>query len=112
MPSNFDRSVQSSGLKTVAASQTDSAIVAAVPGARIRVLGYWANSASTSTFVFNTKPTGAGSAISPTVTPAANQNTNISNGGAPIFQTNVGEGLSLTTGAGGNTGLVVSYVVA
>jgi len=112
MPGMFDRSVQSSGLKTIAAGTTDGAIVSAVPGQRIRVIGFWANSVSTSTFVFNTKPSGAGTAISPIVTPAAAQNTNISNGGTTLFQTNIGEGLTLTTGAGGNTGVVVSYVVA
>src|SRR5262245_60028477 len=49
----------------IAASQTDSSIVTAVGGKKIRVLSYRVMAGGTATdFTFNTKPTGAGSAIS------------------------------------------------
>jgi hypothetical protein len=112
MPGMLDRSIQTTGLKTIAQSTTDGALISAVPGSRIKVLGLWVFSASTSTFVFNTKPSGAGTAITPVITGSANLNTIINNGGAMLFQTNVGEGLTLTTGAGGNTIVLCSYIVA
>ena len=107
----IDRSASVTAPITVAASQTDSALVSAVSGSRIKVLGFWSISASTSTFVFNSKGSGAGTAISPVLTPTANQSFQMSNSDAPLFQTNKGEGLTLTTGAGGNTVLIVTYVV-
>jgi hypothetical protein len=98
-------------LVTVAASQTDSVVVAANPNARIRVLSIWCLSASTSTYVFNSKGSGAGTAITPTVTGSANLTLAVSGADTPLFSTNLGEGLALTTGAGGNTTVLVSYVM-
>ncbi len=95
----------------VAASQVDSAIVAAVAGKKIAVLAVAMVSGGTETNVtFNTKPAGAGSAISPLFA-------NGINGGAVLpynpmfwFLTAAGEGLSVTTGAGSATGVQVLYV--
>lgn len=108
----FDSSVQ--GVKrafaNVAASQTDAIVVAAVAKTKIRVLGYFAQAGGTATtLIFNTKPGGAGSPISMTHQNAAN------GGGIPQymptgwFETNSGEGLSVTTGAGSTTGIQVVY---
>lgn len=97
----------------VAASQTDSALVAAVSGKRIRVVSLVALSGGTATNVtFNSKPSGAGSAISCLYANAAN-------GGFVLpeasefgwFETNPGEGLSVTTGAGSTTGFQIVYVL-
>ena len=57
----------------VAASQTDSALVTAVPGRKIRVRSFLLNQGDTtaSTVVFNSKPAGAGTAISPSLKAAA-----------------------------------------
>lgn len=98
-------------LANVAAGGTDTPLVAAVAGKRIRVLAAIMVCGSTATtFTFNSKPGGAGSAISPTFP-------NGSNGGAVLpfcpagwFQTNVGEGLSATTGAGSTTAVQLVYI--
>lgn len=94
----------------VAASQTDTALVAAVSGKRIRVIGWSALAGSSATnLTFNTKPAGAGSAISSLKACAAN------GGAAPdtfygTFQTSIGEGLSVTTGSGSTVGIDISYL--
>jgi hypothetical protein len=99
-----------SAFSNVAASQTDSSIVAAKTNKRIVVTGVYFVSGGTSTNVtFNTKPAGSGTAITALVADAAN-------GGAVLpyhpkgwFQTNQGEGLTVTTGTGSTTGIGVTY---
>lgn len=96
---------------TVAASQTDSAIVAAVAGKKIRVLQIAfipAGTATTSTF--NTKPAGAGVAITGAFSPAASTPVVLPFSPAGWFETASGEGLSVTTGAGATTVYQVTYV--
>jgi len=97
-------------LANVTASQTDSAIVTAVAGKKIRVLTYILSASGTASAVtFNSKPSGAGAAISPTL-----------KAGDPVpqflefgwFETVAGEGLSVTTGAGSTTGIQVIYTLA
>jgi len=95
----------------VAASQTDSSLVAAVSGKRIRVINYTMVAGSTATNVtFNSKGGGAGTAITSLKANAAN------GGAAPgealkgHFQTAVGEGLTVTTGAGSTVGIDITYV--
>lgn len=96
----------------VAAAQTDSVLVAAVPGKKIRVRGVLANAkdAGAVTFTFNSKPGGAGTAISPTfIVPL--------NGGFALpvgegwFETNAGEGLTITTAAASALAVIVVYSV-
>lgn len=93
-------------------SQTDyiTNLPVAVPGQAIRVKQVIALAAGTATNVtFNSKGTGAGTAISP-LWPFG------SNGGfsSPIvesglFQTNIGEGLALTSGAGSQVALMIFW---
>lgn len=91
----------------VAASQTASSLVAGVSGKHIRVLAYVVQCGATATtIVFNS----ASTAITPTFQ-------NASNGGSVVpfnpvgwFETNLGEALTVTTGAGSTTGVVVRYV--
>lgn len=91
----------------VSASSTDANVVTAVAGRKIRVMALGVSCGGTaSTVVFNTKPAGAGSAIS------AIFNNSISlpelqRGG--WFETNTGEGLSVSTGAGSTTGIIAIY---
>lgn len=95
----------------VAHSQTDAAVVAAVAGKKIRML--WADviAGGTATNVtFNTKPAGAGTAI--TALKAC-----VANGGFtwPVneygwCETKAGEGLSVTTGTGSTVGIDVGYI--
>lgn len=94
----------------IAASTTDGEVVAAVSGKRIRVHALVFQCGGTATTAtFNTKGTGAGSAISM-------QFQNGTNGGAVLpecetgwFQTVAGESLTLTTGTGSTTGVHVLY---
>lgn len=96
----------------VAASQTDSVIKAAFTGKRINVLAVYCVAGGTATnLTFNTKPAGAGTAISALLANAAN-------GGAVLpfnpkgwFTTAAGEGLTVTTAAGSTTGIGVVYEV-
>ena len=96
---------------TVAASQTDSSIIAAVTGKKIRVLAIAfipAGTATTSTF--NSKPAGAGVAITGAFSPAASTPVILPFSPAGWFETVSGEGLTVTTGAGSATVYQVSYV--
>ena len=95
----------------VAASQTDSSIVSAVAGKSITVLGFGLVAGATATTVtFNSKGAGAGTAISalyalpisgvcvfPVSAPSSGY----------WFKTNVGEALTVTTGAGATTGIEI-----
>ena len=96
----------------IASATTDGAIVNAVAGKKIRVLALILQAGGTATTVtFNSKPAGAGTAISMTFQ-------NGSNGGAVLpynakgwFQTNAGEGLTGTTGTGSTVGVQVVYLL-
>lgn len=93
-----------------AQSQTDSAVVAAAAGKRVRVLALAAQAGATATTAtFNTKPAGSGTAISPVFANAANGVLVLPFNPAGWFQTAAGEGLSVTTGAGAATGILVTY---
>ncbi len=96
----------------VTASQTDKAVVAATTGKKIRVLSVVIASGSTaSTVVFNSKPSGAGTQISGTFAPANNAVAVLGRNIDGWFETNSGEGLSVTTSAGSTTGITITYVL-
>lgn len=102
--------LNSSAFANVAAGQTDSAIVSATANRRIRVLAVaFVCGATATNATFNTKGGGAGVAISPLFANGAN-------GGAVLpfhergwFETELGEALTLTTGSGATTGVLVTY---
>jgi hypothetical protein len=98
---------------SVAVSQTDSSLVAAVAGRKIRVLAFLINHGDTtaSTVTFNSKPAGAGTAIFPALKYAANGGANPPLLDSGWFETAVGEGLTVTTGAGSTTGIAVVYTL-
>jgi hypothetical protein len=95
----------------IAASATDSSLVAAVAGKRIRVLGLVINQGDTtpSTVTLNTKPAGAGTAIFAPLKAAANGGFVIPYSPVGYTTTGIGEGLSVTTGAGSTTTVAVLY---
>jgi hypothetical protein len=97
---------------TVDASQTDSILVAA-PAAdqKVRVLTFLINHGDTtaSAVTFNSKGSGAGTAVTPALKGAANGVVGAASDRAGLFETNRGEGLSVTTGAGSATGIMVTY---
>lgn len=95
---------------SVAASQTDAAVIAAVTSKKLRVLGYsmMANGAVTGTL--NSKPAGAGSAISMSHPFPANGGISAPFNPVGHFETVAGEGLSLTTTSGGTVFYQLTYV--
>lgn len=101
---------------SVAPAQTDSALIAAQgAGLKVYVVGFDLHAGSTpAAFQFNTKPAGAGSAVSPVYHQVANgQKAVMMPNLAPLFSTNANEGLSVTTGAGaGNSVGTVWFFVA
>ena len=98
-------------IANIAASQTDSSLVTAVAGKKIRVIGLAMVSGNTATNVtFNTKPSGSGTAITPLFANAANGGLVLPLNENGWFETTVGQGLSVTTGSGATTGILVSYV--
>lgn len=95
----------------VAASSTDSSIVAAVAGKRIRVLSYRLNVAATATnATFNTKPGGAGTAVSETYQLDARATWSSGFSHVGHIQTGVSEGLAVTTSTGSQVGVGVVYI--
>lgn len=94
----------------ISASTTDGSIVTATSGKKIRVLAFMAQAGATATNItFNSKPGGAGSAISMTYQNGANSGE--VGGYNPLgwFETNTSEGLTATTGSGSTTGVQVVY---
>lgn len=95
----------------VAASGTDTAVVVAVTSKKIRVLSFRLHAGSTATNItFNTKPAGAGTAISELFALGANGGRAEAFNPCGHFETASGEGLSTTTGSGSTTGVGVVYV--
>lgn len=95
----------------IAASTTDGSLgIAGVSGKRIVVLALaFVAGATETTATFNSKPSGAGSAVSMTFANAANGGAVLPHNPHGWFLTKTGEGLTLTTGAGSTTGVQVVY---
>ena len=102
-----------SAFDSIAASQTDNALVTAITGAKIRVVAVVINHGDTtaSAVTFNSKPAGAGTAKTPALKGPANGGFVIPFNESGWFETNEGEGLTVTTGAGSTTGVLVNYEV-
>lgn len=95
----------------VAAATTDGVLVAAVAGKKIRVLALYAVAGATATnLTLNSKPAGAGAAISALLANGVNGGEVLPFSPVGWFETVAGEGLSATTGAGSATGIGVVYV--
>ena len=100
-------------LANVAASQTDSSLVAAVAGKKIRVIFLIAKAGATATVAtFNSKGAGAGVAISAAFANGANGDVTLPYNKDGWFETTAGEALTVTTGAGSTTGIQLGYVLA
>lgn len=95
----------------VAAGTTDAAIAPAVAGRRIRVQSVFIDNgaAGATTVTFNSKGGGAGTAISPLLSLATSGGAVLSEADAGWWETNVGEGLTVTTSAGAPVGVFVTY---
>lgn len=98
-------------LVNVAHSQTDAEVVAAVSGKKIRVL--WADviAGGTATNVtLNTKPAGAGTAITSLKACPANGGFTWPVNEYGWCETVAGQGLSVTTGTGSSVGIDIGYI--
>lgn len=96
----------------VAASSTDTSVVAANGSKRINVLALYCVAGATATNVtFNTKGAGAGTAISALLANAANGGAVLPYNPAGWFVTLPGQALTVTTGAGSTTGIGVVYEI-
>lgn len=96
-----------SALANVAVSQTDSEIVAAVAGKRIVVMSATFKAGGTATnLTFNT----ASTAISPLYANGANDGEVLPHNPRGWFETLAGEALTVDTGTGSTTGILVNYV--
>jgi hypothetical protein len=98
----------------VAAAATDTSIIAANANAKIRVLGMLITPASATppaSVTLNSKPAGAGTAITAAIGLAAGVPIDAgAASGMGYCQTARGEGLTATTGAGTNgVGITVAY---
>ena len=111
--SSLTASGRDNAYDNIAASTTDSILVAAVAGRKIRVLSIVINEGDTtpSSVTFNTKPAGSGTSIYPVLKAAANGGFVIPENPFGWFETGVGEGLSVTTGAGSATSVAVTYAL-
>lgn len=97
---------------SIAASATDSVLVAAGSAtSKIRVRAVVINQGDTtpSSVTFNSKPAGSGTSIFPAIKAAANGGFVLPDSDRGWFETNAGEGLSVTTGAGSTTAVGVVY---
>lgn len=96
----------------VAASQTDSLLAPVPPGKRVRAIVFRLHTGGTATNVtFNTrKPGTAGVACSETFATAANGGHHGAFCPVGHFQTNIGEDLTVTTGAGSTVGIGLTYI--
>lgn len=95
----------------IASATTDGAVVTAVANKKLRVVGFHLSCGATATAItFNSKPAGAGSAISATYSLAINGVFGSCFNPGGWFDTVAGEGLTATTGTGGTVNVQVTYV--
>jgi hypothetical protein len=104
----LDKSQLSAFVNGVGAA-TDTNVITAVPASRIRVVaGYVSAGAAASTVQFNSKGSGAGTACAGLINLAIN-GTVVLAPDAKFCETNLGEGLTVTTVGAGPTAVNVIY---
>lgn len=106
---NFVGDGQEGWFDNVAASATDSVLVAGQTGYKIRLLRTVINHGDTtaSAVTFNSKGGGAGTPISPLLKGAANNGFIVPDTERGWWETKSGEALTVTTAAGSTTGVSV-----
>jgi hypothetical protein len=90
-------------------STTDGPVVAATANKRVRVCGLVLSATLATNATLNSKGAGAGTPVSPLFALGANLPVTLPFNPAGWFDTNVGEGLSLTTSVGSAVGAEVVY---
>lgn len=94
----------------ITASTTDGTVLIAVTGKKIRVLDFKISTVTAATtIIFNSKPAGAGTAISALFNAPVGV---FGSGFNPLghFETNLNEGLTATTGAGNTVTVQITYI--
>lgn len=96
----------------VASATTDGALVTAATNKKVRVLGVTVVAGGTATTVtFNSKPSGAGAAVSATFDLSARGVLVLPIDEFGWFESAAGEGLTATTGTGSTVGIQVVYTL-
>jgi hypothetical protein len=90
----------------IGASTTDGAIVTGIPGKKVRITSLLVVPGASTTVTLNSKPAGAGTAL----TPALGAVTVLPPNSDGWFESNVGEGISVTTSAGAPSAVTVNYI--
>jgi hypothetical protein len=90
-------------------STTDQVLVAAVAGRRVRVCGLVLSATLATNATLNSKGAGAGTPVSPLFALGSTVPVTLLFNPAGWFDTNPGEGLSVTTGAGSAVGATCNF---
>lgn len=110
-----DRTAQFAKGSAIVAGQTDASVVGAIADRKIRVMGVWVFPTTTppASVTFNSKGSGAGTAISPVLPLVASTPLQVPGpSDTGLFETNRGEALTITNPAGTTAAVfMVSYVV-
>lgn len=95
----------------IAASTTDGALISSVSGKALTIVSAFLVAGATATNVtFNSKGSGAGTAITCLIANGANGGAVLNYNEQGWFNTNAGEGLTVTTGSGSTVGIEVAYL--
>lgn len=95
----------------ISSGTTDGSLISAVPGKALTIVSAFLVAGATATNVtFNTKPSGSGTAITCLIANGANGGAVLNYNEQGWFNTNAGEGLTVTTGSGSTVGIQVSYI--
>lgn len=96
----------------VTASSTNSSLVAAVTGKKIRVVSVVLSCGATATNVtFRSKPVGTGTDLTAILQLGINGQVVMPHSATGWFETASGEALTVTTGSGSTVGIVVNYIL-
>jgi len=97
---------------SVGASATDSNLVSAIAGSKLRIVALVLNhSGAASDVTFNSKGSGAARRSHPLWAGPTDGGFVIGENPSGWFETNKGEGLTVATGAGSATSIIVSYEI-
>lgn len=95
----------------ITASTTDGSLIAAVPGKALTIVSAFLVAGATATNVtFNSKGSGAGTAITCLIANGANGGAVLNYNEQGWFNTTPGEGLTCTTGGGSTVGVQLNYL--
>jgi hypothetical protein len=89
----------------LAASTTDGAFIPAQSGRRVRITSLWVQPGASTTVTLNSKPAGAGTAVSPAIAAVLVLARSVDG----WLESGTSEGVSVTTSSGAASAVVASY---